>query len=217
MKNVLLIGATGTAGSAVAERLLSETDYHVTLFSRHARDSYNDDERTTVVDGDALCMPDLMGAMRGQDAVYCAVSGAALPRVAECIVAAMMACRVERLIFMCAVGIYNEIPDEMDGEDNLDNEPGQIPNRLAADVVEGSGLNYTVLRPGYLREGGEDDYVLSVKDEPARGYITTIPSLSKFAVHLLADDAAYSKESVSITRDAAACQAEVFGMILSGN
>ena len=32
---------------------------------------------------------------------------------------------VKRLIFMGAVGIYNEIPDDIDGEDNLDNEPNR--------------------------------------------------------------------------------------------
>ena len=51
---------------------------------------------------------------------------------------------------MAEVGVYNEIPDEIDGKDNLDNEPEQIPNRKAADVVETSSLNYTVLRPRYL-------------------------------------------------------------------
>lgn len=41
--------------------------------------------------------------------------------------------------------------------------------------MEASDLNYTVLRPGYLKEGEENDFVLSVKGEPAKGYITTIP------------------------------------------
>lgn len=74
-----------------------------------------------------------------------------------------------------AVGIHNESPDEIDGEDNLDNEPAQLPNRKAADIVEASGLNYTVLRPGYLGEGSEDDYILTVKGEPAKGYTTPSP------------------------------------------
>lgn len=30
----------------------------------------------------------------------------------------------------------DEIPDEIDGDDNLDNEPAQIPNRKATDVVD---------------------------------------------------------------------------------
>lgn len=110
---------------------------------------------------------------------------------------------MKRLIFMGAVGIYNEIPDEIDGEDNLDNEPAQMPNRQAVDIVEASDLNYTVLRPGYLKKGEEDDFVLSVKGEPAKGYITTIPSLVTLAVQLISDETLYARESVSITRDAA--------------
>lgn len=32
--------------------------------------------------------------------------------------------------------------------------------------------NYTILRPGYLRDGNEDDCVLTLKGEAAKGYIT---------------------------------------------
>lgn len=202
-KNVLLLGATGTAGSAVTEKLLSDTNVYITLFARHAGDKFSDSPRTAVVNGDAENIDDLEKAMQGQDVVYCAISGEVLPQIAENIVAAMGKCGVKRLIFMGAVGIYNEIPDEIDGEDNLDNEPAQLPNRQAVDIVEASDLNYTVLRPGYLREGEETDFVLSVKGEPAKGYITTIPSLVKLAVQLISDETLYVRESVSITRDAA--------------
>ena len=202
MKHILLLGATGTAGSAITKKLLSDTDYHVTLFARHAADKFSDSSRTTVVNGDAENIEDLKKAMQGQDVVYCAISGEALPQIAKNIVAAMDECGVNRLIFMGAVGIYNEIPDEIDGEDNLDNEPAQLPNRQAVYIVEASDLNYTVLRPGYLREGEENDFVLSVKGEAAKGYITTIPSLVKLAVQLISDKSLYARGSVSITRDA---------------
>ena len=202
MKNVLLLGATGTAGSALTKKLLSDTDCHLTLFSRHAKDVYADTDRIAVVNGDAENLEELKEVMSGQDVVYCAISGDALPKVAKNIVAAMTESGVERLIFMGAVGIYNEIPDEIDSEDNLDNEPAQIPNRKAIDVVEASDLNYTILRPGYLGEGNEDDFVLTVKGESAKGYTTPIPALVKFAVLLIQDDRLYSRESVSITHDA---------------
>ena len=203
MKQVLLLGATRTAGSAITKKLLSDTECHVTLFARHAEDMFSDSPRTTVVNGDAEQIENLKEAMQGQEVVYCAISGEALPQIAENIVAAMGECGVKRLIFMGAVGIYNEIPDDMDGEDNLDNEPAQLPNRQAVDIVEASDLNYTVLRPGYLKEGGENDFVLSVKGEPAKGYITTIPSLVKLAIQLISDETLYARESVSITRDTA--------------
>ena len=187
MKKILLLGATGTAGSAISKKLLSDTAYHITLFARHAGEHYSEDSRTTVINGDAGTPEDLKKAVQGQDVVYCAISGDALPKIAGNIVAAMSESSVKRLIFMGAVGIYNEIPDEIDGEDNLDHEPAQIPNRQAVDIIEASSLNYTVLRPGYLREGAEDDFVLSVKGEPAKGYVTTIPSLVKLALQLKVD------------------------------
>ena len=203
MRNVLLLGATGTAGSALTKKLLSETDSHLTLFARHAKEMYTDTDRISVINGDAENPEELKAVMPGQDVVYCAVSGNALPKIAENIVTAMTESGVKRLIFMGAVGIYNEIPDEIDGEDNLDNEPAQIPNRKAVDIVEASNLNYTILRPGYLRDGNEDDFVLTIKGESAKGYITPIPALVKFAVQIILDDNLYSRESVSITRDAA--------------
>ena len=202
MKHVLLLGATGTAGSALTKKLLSDTNCHLTLFARHARDVYTDTDRITAVNGDAENLEDLKAVLPGQDVVYCAISGDALPQIAENIVAAMEERGMERLIFMAAVGIYNEIPDDIDGEDNLDNEPAQIPNRRAADIVEASGLNYTVLRPGYLGEGGEDECVLTRKGEAARGYTTPIPALVKFAVQLILDENLHARQSVSITRDA---------------
>lgn len=203
MKHVLLLGATGAAGRAITKKLLSDTECHITLFARHAEDMFSDSPRTTVVNGDAEHIENLKEAMQGQEVVYCAISGEALPQIAKNIVAVMGECGVKRLIFMGAVGVYNEIPDEMDGEDNLDNEPAQLPNRQAVDIVEASDLNYTVLRPGYLKEGEENDFVLSIKGEPAKGYITTIPSLVKLAVQLISDETLYPRESVSITRDAA--------------
>lgn len=201
MKHVLLLGATGTAGSALTEKLLTDTNCHLTVFSRHAKDVYADTDRVVAVNGDAENLEQLQAMMPGQDVVYCAISGDALPKIAENIVTAMTECGVKRLIFMAAVGIYNEIPDEIDGDDNLDNEPAQIPNRKAADVVEASSLNYTVLRPGYLGEGEENDFVLTVKGEAAKGYTTPIPALVHFAARLILNDELYRRESVSITHE----------------
>lgn len=153
MKNILILGATGTAGSALTQKLLTDTDCHLTLFSRHAGGIYSDTSRIKVINGDAENISEMKSALSGQDIVYCAISGDALPKIANVLVSAMTESDVKRLIFMGAVGIYNEIPDEIDGDDNLDNEPAQIPNRKAVDIIEASDLNYTILRPGYLRVG----------------------------------------------------------------
>lgn len=198
--NVLILGATGTLGTALTKELLKTTNNQLTLFARHI-DRLPSHARTRLVAGDALDPTALRQALRGQDAVYCAISGKQLPQVAQNLVTTMSAANVHRLIFTAAVGIYDEIPDAMDGQDNLANNRAQLPNRQAADIISASNLNYTIIRPGFLRPGDPEDFVLTSKGEPARGYITTIPSLVKFASQLLSNDKMYSRGNVSITSD----------------
>lgn len=198
---VLILGATGLLGSAVTEKLIQSKEHKLTLFSRHATDKYSESNNIAVINGDATSIDDLSKAIIGQNVIFCAVSGNELPKVAECLVETMTAKKVKRLIFTGAVGIYNEIPEEIDGDDNLDNEPAQIPNRKAADIIEASSLNYTLLRPGYLRNGDENDFVLTLKGEPAKGYITSVSSLVNFILQLISDKRLYSRESVSITKE----------------
>ncbi len=62
MKNVLLLGATGTAGTALTNKLTENADCHLTLFSHHAQEFYSSTERTTVINGDAENSEDLKTA-----------------------------------------------------------------------------------------------------------------------------------------------------------
>ena len=169
MKRILILGASGTFGKALVEKLSNDEECHLTLASRHASACYHESERCHVVDCDAMKADDLQQAMAGCHVVYCAISGDDLPVIAEKTVSAMKKAGLRRIIFMGAVGIYDEIPADMDDEDNVRNNPDQIPNRKAADIVENSGLDYTVLRPGYLRDGDKDDFTLTFKGEQAKG------------------------------------------------
>ena len=198
-KRVLILGATGTFGTALVRNLLTQTDYQLTLVSRHASSLYQSNNRQVVVDCDAADMEELNRVITGHNVVYCAVSGEDLPLVAKNLVSVLP--DKGRLILMGAVGIYNEIPEKMDGEDNVDNNPDQIPNRDAVLLIEKSNLNYTILRPGYLQNGNEQDFVLTFKGEQAKGYISTIPSVVNLATSLITDDEKYVHQSVSITKD----------------
>ena len=151
---------------------------------------------------DATKADSLLAAMADCDTVFCAVSGEELPIVAKNIVAAMNATGVSRLVFMGAVGIYNEIPVNLDDEDNVRNNNDQIPNRDAVMVVEESTLNYSVIRPGYLKEEGTaDDFVLTFKGEQAKGYESTLSSVVDLIAELIDNPALYSRQSVCITKD----------------
>ncbi len=199
--NVLILGATGTFEKVLTSELSKNTSHNITAFSRHSSEMYAQNNNVKSVDGDALNIADLTVAIKGQDVVFCAISGENLPKIAENIKTVMENENVSRLIFMGATGIYNEIPVDMDDDDNLDNELAQIPNRKAVDIIENSNLNYTILRPVYLRNGDKNDFVLTFKGEKAKGYISTISSVIALSTSLINDSKLYSRKSVGITKD----------------
>lgn len=200
MKNVTILGATGTFGKALTAKLLADHKCHLTLVSRHATEVFVDNEYIRAVDCDATSSEALAKILTGQDVVFCAISGDELPKVAVALVKSMTEAGVKRLIFMGAVGIYNEIPNDMDGEDNVANNPDQIPNRDAVETIENGDLDYTILRPGYLKEELSGDMVITRKGEMAKGYMTSIPALADLC-RLIIENGLYQRESISYTKD----------------
>lgn len=201
MKNILILGATGTLGSRLSAKLIQSGKYRLTLVSRHGTGVFSDKENIKVVDCDATSSDALVHILPGNDIVICAISGDALQKVAQALTQAMKKTGVKRLVFMGAVGIYNEIPDEIDGEDNVANNPDQIPNRDAVEIVENSGLEYTILRPGYLKDDVEGNMVITRKGEAAKGYETSISSLLELICSIIDDGNLYANESISYTKD----------------
>jgi uncharacterized protein YbjT (DUF2867 family) len=195
MKKVLIIGATGTIGSAVRETLLNETDNQLTLFARSAS-RLKAGERETVIAGDVTNDRDLDQAIAGQDVVFVALSGA-LGRFANKIVAAMDRNDVARLLFITSMGIYDEIPASIGASGNLSHNSMLKSYREAADIVEGSDLNYTVIRPGWFT-GGPVDYEITKKGEPFGGHDVSISSIADFVKNAVADDNYYSHDSVGL-------------------
>lgn len=104
---------------------------------------------------------DLNKAMAGQDAVFAALSGN-LGAYAEKIVAAMDRNHVSRLVFITSMGIYDEIPASVGASGNLSSNLVLQTYRDAADVIEASDLNYTIVRPGWFT-GGPVNYEVTRK------------------------------------------------------
>ena len=76
MQNILILGANGTIGRQVTERLLNETDAHLTLFLRNAsRLTVTDPTRETVIEGDATDAVAVNRAMVNQDIVFETLGG----------------------------------------------------------------------------------------------------------------------------------------------
>lgn len=197
MVNVLIIGATGSLGRSL-RRELSNTNHKVTLFSRSVTQLSDLGVNETAIAGSVTNPIDLVSVLTGQDIVFAALSGN-LTKMAEDLTAAMEETKVKRLIFISSMGIYNEIPYSVGTSGNLKNNPMLKDYRNAADIVEQSSLDYTIIRPGWF-DNGTDDYKITHKGEPFRGNAVSRGAISKLVHQIIEKPQLYSNESIGISR-----------------
>ena len=197
-KKILIIGATGSIGSKLRKTLLEKTDYELTLFSTRAGSLKIDKNREKAIAGNVFDKVQLKEAVENQDVVFAALSGN-LEKMAENIVEVMKNTGVKRIIFISSMGIYNELPNSKGAIGDLPNNSILMPYRKAADVIENSGLEYTVIRPGWFDEGS-DDYEITKKDEQFRGHDISRQAIANFVAKLIETPDYGVNESFGISR-----------------
>jgi uncharacterized protein YbjT (DUF2867 family) len=112
---------------------------------------------------------------------------------AALIVAAMHQSGMRRLIFVSSMGIYGEVPGER-------YRSILAPYRDSAAIVGASGLNYTVLRPGWFTRESEVNSRITRTGEPFVGHGVSIDSLSDPIAKLALDPSLHSGESIGVSR-----------------
>lgn len=193
MTKVLVVGANGQLARHTTKFFLERTDARLTLYLRRASRLKNPDpSRATIVEGDVLDHKALQAALQGQDVVFASLAGA-MAQQARVIVDAMQACGVKRLIFISSMGIYGEVPGER-YKSVLD------PYRDSAAVIEGSALDYTVLRPGWFNRNAAVDYQLTQKGEPFRGHDVSLNSLADLIVKLALSPSLHVRCSLGVSQ-----------------
>lgn len=170
MTKIVIIGATGSVGRVARQMFLEKTNDELTLFSRRPdRLKPVDSTREIAVSGDVMNASDLDSVISGQDVVFASLTGN-LGKMARAIVESMKRVGVNRLIFITSMGIYNEIPASVGSSGNLRSNPVLQTYRDAADVIEASGLDYTIIRPGWFDSSNDTDYeiigLLTKKSNP---------------------------------------------------
>ncbi|WP_373100237.1 MULTISPECIES: NAD(P)H-binding protein [Pasteurellaceae] len=192
MKNILMLGASGSLAKQVIPVLLHHPEYHLTLFVRHA-DSVRQfaGERVQIVEGDVLNIAQLTAVMRGQNVVYAGLSGN-LKTMAHNIVQAMQENNVKRLIFISSMGIY--------GETGENHGAILVPYRESAAVIEQSDLDFTVLRPAWFTNGSEVDYALTYKGETFKGHSVSRKSIADFILKLVQNEQLGIRQSIGIAK-----------------
>lgn len=200
MPKIVIIGATGSVGRVARQLFLEKTNDELTLFSRRPdRLKPIDSTREVAVSGDVMNASDLDKAISGQDVVFASLTGN-LGKMAKAIVESMKRVGVKRLIFITSMGIYNEIPASVGSSGNLRSNPVLQTYRDAADVIEASNLDYTIIRPGWFDSSNDTDYEITVKGEPFGGHDVSRKSIADLVVRLAADPTLYVRESVGINR-----------------
>lgn len=189
MKKVIIIGAGGSLAKYVIQRLKAEKDINLSLFLRDKSRLRNvDASGCNIIEGDALNYKSLYEAIKGQDIVYGNLAGD-LGTMAKNIVNAMKENGVKKLIFISSIGIYNEPVRSV-----------LKPYRAAADVIEESDLEYTLLRPTWFTNDDEVDYEITRKDEPEKGSVISRKSIAAFISEVIKSPEKYMKQSLGINK-----------------
>jgi len=164
-------------------------DINLTLFLRNkSRLRNNDISKSRIIEGNVLDFNILKSAITGQDIVYANLAGD-LEGMAKNIVKAMEATGVKKLIFISSIGIY-DVPLRS----------VLIPYRKAADVIEASGLEYTILRPTWFTGANEIDYEITQKGEPEKGSVISQKSLATFITKIIESPELYSRMNLGINK-----------------
>lgn len=159
MKKILILGAYGQIARVTTELFLQTTDAQLTLYLRNASRLAKliNNPRIHIIEGDVMSKHQLKLAMQGQDVVYANLSGN-MAEQAKAIIDAMYKNKVQRLIFISSMGIYDEVAGKQYGH-VLD------PYRDSAKLIEQSDINYTILRPAWLNDKDEITYGLTHKGD----------------------------------------------------
>ncbi|OFI49617.1 NAD-dependent dehydratase [Floricoccus tropicus] len=198
--NILIVGANGQIAREAIDLYLENTDFNLTLFLRNSsRLASLESDRVKVIEGDVTNLSDLVEATKGMDVVYLNLAGPVEEGTKNAI-AAMKENKVDNVILITTLGIYDEVPGEFGVWNNANIGPYFGPYRAAADALEASGLSYTVLRPAWLTNKDEIDYETTEKNEPFKGTEVSRKSVADLVVKASQDRAKYHNKNLGVDK-----------------
>lgn len=188
-KKVVIIGATGSLAKYVIDAVKDTNDIELTLFTRNKeRLGLFLSSGIRIVEGNAMRYNDLKEAISGQDIVYVNLAGD-LEGMIMNIIPVMKEMGVKRIIAISSIGVY-ETPLR----------PVLVPYKKMADIIEASGLEYTILRPDWFTNANEIDYALTRKGEPEVGRAISRKSIAAFIAGILHDPSSHVNENLGISK-----------------
>lgn len=201
-KNVAVIGATSRI-ALWADRMLADKDNtKLTLFVHHLGklpEDLKNNPAITVIEGDATNAADVAKAVAGQDVVYASLAGKVVDQ-AKVLVDEMDKAGVKRLIWTSSLGIDDEVPGEF-GRWNKDYLGDYLTTyHAAAQVIQKSDLDYTVVRPGWLTDEDNTEYETTSenKNEPFKGTQVSRKAVAAYIVSVIDDPSKDVRDSIGV-------------------
>lgn len=185
MMKVLILGAHGQI-ARIVEADLTEKGISQRLFLRNAQRMQATSDLQEIVEGTADDLSELKAAMQGVDLVYANLAGKNIEAQAKTVVTAMKETRVDRLIWISTLGIYDEVPGAYGKWNHQMLDGGYLETyAAAAKVIESSDLAYTIIRLAWLSNKDEVDYELTEKGTAFKGTEVSRKSIASLVTDLI--------------------------------
>lgn len=195
-----ILAATGQIGQLTTQYLLDNTDADLVLFGHNAKQRLSkfDSDRVTLVNGDLTKQSDVDNAVKDVDGVF--VAFVVTPDIAQVLIKALDATQNKRLIVMSVPDIYQEVAAPFQkwyrAHTGL---TWQTPLVKSADLIEGSDLDYVILRTTWLYNDHTNTKIEALpKGKPFSDAQITREAVAKFAAELLTNDQDYHKANLGI-------------------
>jgi uncharacterized protein YbjT (DUF2867 family) len=200
MTKLLVLGAGGQIARHAVAMLGGDADIALTLFARSPEKLTQTPANAKIVQGDVRDRAKLDEAVKGQDIVYANLTGDDLDAQADSVIASMQAMGVQRLIFVLALGIYDEVPGKFGEWNNATIGEELKPFCRAADAIEASKLDYTIIRPAWLTDEDEVDYELTERDALFKGTVVSRKSVADLIAKIIRSPHLHSRGSVGVNK-----------------
>lgn len=204
--NIVILGAFGHLGKAVYQLLEPLPNVNLTLFGWE-KENIEVASTTKVIFGDATNPEDLEGALQGQDVVFSTLGPFHVETFAKPLVETMEKLDVKSLFWTTQFQIRQ---DEVTAENialaktfgfDEEMERTYVANqKLGAQIIEDSSLDYTLLMPHFFKyDNSIAKVILQDEDETVKGEPISIYSLAVGLVYLLLQPELYNKKGVIIS------------------
>ncbi|WP_130079739.1 NAD(P)H-binding protein [Bifidobacterium animalis] len=208
MTRIAVLGANGRIARIAEDMLLAHDDIKLTLFIHTENElgaDIKNNPRVTLVKGDAKNPDDVLAAFKGADEVYANLApgrdgSADIVPMAKAVVSMMDKAGIKRLIWISSLGIYGEVPGEFGAWNAKVLGDYLINYRKAADVVEASDLDYTIIRPAWLTDKDEIDFEITEKGELFKGTEVSRKSVASEVVELLLNPGEEVRASIGLDK-----------------